>query len=462
MRIRTLSAVFLILLFELLWLAGRAGADPTAPTGSEVSGVFGEAARFPEPDPVTGAMGYAIPFQVPAARGQAQPQLALTYSSSSADREAGYGWALDLGNAAAFLTGQSGASVFGAWGDSLLLWSLTDYSQITAIPVEANADFCGIATSDPNHGAWKWVKGDEVGWSRHAEAAPSPHSQNRWFADVDGDGLPDSFGRTDSAGNDLERASVFFTKRLSKAERSAGAAMVPFATSLGLGNSLTPAEKPRSRTRFYYADINGDGLTDLITYNYNHLEPGASLADLRTYVLNYKEGDGDGIPRVRPGDGRGRFACDQSHEPATCFTPEPGTPAWVSDTFAIDVPDAQKPWPFNEDTYFHDVTGDGLADIIKYEPGNGTTPSIVRLWINQDGHTFRCATPTNFNPCQVNAIFDDLHGSFTIDPHRVTFADMDANGVDDMVVLGNSGVWASSVFNSPLASTATRLAGEDR
>jgi RHS repeat-associated protein len=336
------------------------------------------------------------------------------------------------GKGAAFLTNKFAASVLGAWGDSLLLWSLVDYGQITARKVEATADFCSMAGVDPNHGAWAWGGGDEVGWSRHVDFAPSQHSRNRWFADVDGDGLPDSFGRTQGAGGDLERATVFFTKRFSKAEHSQGAAMIPFTSNTDLGVSLTPAESPRSDTRFFYVDVNGDGLTDLVTYN---------------------PGDGGGIPRVRPGDGRGRFACDPAREPASCFTPVPGAPVWVSDVFAIDVPDAKKPWPFTDDTYIHDVTGDGLADIIQYEPGHDSTQSIVRLWINQDGHTFRCATPTNVNPCQVNSFFDDLHATFTIDPHRVTFADMDGNGVDDMVVLGRSGAWASSVFNSPSAVT---------
>ena len=209
-------------------------------------------------------------------------------------------------------------------------------------------------SADPDHGAWKWVKGDEVGSARHAESAPSPLSRNRWFADVDGDGLPDSFERTAGAGGDLERANVNFTRRFSRAERATGAALVPFTLTFTAGNSLTPAESPRPETRFWYADVNGDGLVDLVTQN---------------------PGDGGGIPRVRPGDGRGRFACDPARDSAPCFTPVPGAPAWVSDTFAIDVPDAVKPWAFTQDTYIHDVTGDGLADIVRYEPGHGSTRS---------------------------------------------------------------------------------------
>lgn len=42
------------------------------------------------------AMGYSLPFDLPPARGEAQPQLSLTYSSSASEREAGYGWGISL------------------------------------------------------------------------------------------------------------------------------------------------------------------------------------------------------------------------------------------------------------------------------------------------------------------------------------------------------------------------------
>src|SRR6185436_10712952 len=72
----------------------------------------------------------------------------------------------NMGKPAAFLTGSNGASVLGAWGDSLLLWSKTDYSQITAVPVAADQRFCDMFSADPQHGAWVWMKGDEIGWSK--------------------------------------------------------------------------------------------------------------------------------------------------------------------------------------------------------------------------------------------------------------------------------------------------------
>ena len=47
-------------------------------------------------DEQTGAMASAVPIALPAARGLPQPRLTLSYNSSARDREAGYGWGLDL------------------------------------------------------------------------------------------------------------------------------------------------------------------------------------------------------------------------------------------------------------------------------------------------------------------------------------------------------------------------------
>ena len=166
-------------------------------------------------------------------------------------------------------------------------------------------------------------------------------------------------------------------------------------------------------------DVNGDGLVDLVLYNPN---------------------DNGGNPRVRFGDGQGVFACVDGKQPEPCATGSPVDPG----AMLIDVPDTQKPWPFVQDTYFHDVTGDGLADIVQLELGDGS--GRVKLWINQNGRTFRCATPDN--GCVIGRIFDDLHGTFTIQPARVTFADMNGNGVDDIVVLSGAGAMYFQVIQN--------------
>ncbi|HSO40767.1 MAG TPA: SpvB/TcaC N-terminal domain-containing protein, partial [Labilithrix sp.] len=65
-------------------------APPVAPSPDE-GGAF-----FDKVDPRTGAMTYTYRFDLPAARGISGPGLALQYNSSTRDREAGYGWGLDV------------------------------------------------------------------------------------------------------------------------------------------------------------------------------------------------------------------------------------------------------------------------------------------------------------------------------------------------------------------------------
>lgn len=87
------------------------------------------------------------------------------------------------------------------------------------------------------------------------------------------------------------------------------------------------------------------------------------------------------------------------------------------------------------------MTGDGLADIVKYDMSTGW----VYLWVNQDGHTFSCAaSPTAPNACKALNVqkqgFTGNAGS-NIGDHRTTFADMNADGTDDIVILSNRGAY---------------------
>jgi hypothetical protein len=85
----------------LLILLGPHGAtadpsalgDPADATNPGATGVFrtGPSTQA-QPDARTGALTYTYAFDLPAARGAPQPELTLTYSSSTRDREAGYGW----------------------------------------------------------------------------------------------------------------------------------------------------------------------------------------------------------------------------------------------------------------------------------------------------------------------------------------------------------------------------------
>ncbi len=90
------SLLFVVIALAML-MASSGRADPTSAPGEAVEGVFGEGTGGRgQPDSKTGAMTWTYPFILPAARGGPQPRLTLSYNSFSRDREAGYGWGLDL------------------------------------------------------------------------------------------------------------------------------------------------------------------------------------------------------------------------------------------------------------------------------------------------------------------------------------------------------------------------------
>lgn len=84
--LRLLVTALLLLVAPSVW------GDPSVAMGP-ASGTFGEGLG-PASVSDAGGMAYSIPFELPVARGDVQPGLALTYASGSGDREAGHGWGL--------------------------------------------------------------------------------------------------------------------------------------------------------------------------------------------------------------------------------------------------------------------------------------------------------------------------------------------------------------------------------
>ena len=74
--------------------------------------------------------------------------------------------------------------------------------------------------------------------------------------------------------------------------------------------------------------------------------------------------------------------------------------------------------------------------------------------MNVDGHTFRCTN--NANQCVVATLNEPgMPLNLTIG-FRVVFADIDANGSDDFVLLGENGVWHFSFINVPALGVEPR------
>jgi RHS repeat-associated protein len=338
-----------------------------------------------------------------------------------------------------FLTGLSAATIVGSWGQGVVAWSRAQFAPYLARPVlpdsGAGSD-CDLFDFHEEKFApgWRWEQTQAANdWARKNDDLNADNKGSLWYVDVDGDGLIDLLGAIshDHSG-DFQHGAIAFTRQYAKGEKlpggtsGEGPVLVPFLFDItcpagspcspgAMGPTATaPSPKARKDTRFFYVDVNGDGIVDLVSYN---------------------PGDDGGIPRVRPGNGRGDFACYPEKQPWPCLPPGGDLTAG----YAIEVPDPKKPWPFTEETLFHDVNGDGLADIVKYDMSTG----FVSVWFNQDGHTFACATPS----CTAGLIWDVLHGTPDVGEHHVAFADMDGDGIDDLVVIAGSGVFVASLVH---------------
>jgi RHS repeat-associated protein len=353
----------------------------------------------------------------------------------------------NAGRIPGFFTNKGATTLLGSWGEGVVAWSNAQYAHYRAKPLLPGAkpgefepgtgcDAENFKESDFNPG-WKWEKTQDVDWAKRPLNEPDSRQnlQQRWFTDIDGDGLTDRLMSSGESVSDFEKAYVEFTQRYAKGYLSQGSdpAQIPFGFDFNQNpHSLSPSMEGANRgTKYFYVDINGDGLVDLVTHNPN---------------------DNGGIPRVRPGDGHGEFMCISSLQPWPCQE----LPTESAAVYEIEVKESAIPWPFNEDTFFHDVTGDGLADIVKYDMSTGE----VRLWVNQDGHTFACVTGSATKPCWVGIVLDERTGTFNIGDHRTTFADMNADGTDDIVILANRGAYIGTFMNTSFSAIVNQ--GSDR
>jgi RHS repeat-associated protein len=337
-----------------------------------------------------------------------------------------------------FFTNNGATTLLGSWGEGVAAWSNAKYAPYRAKPLllgSKPSEFkpgTGCNADNFNeknfHPGWKWEKTQDVDWAKLPfNMSDSPQNlQPRWFTDIDGDGLTDRLESSGEPVGDFERAYIEFTQRYAKNHPLASndsAVQIPFVFDFNQisPQSLAPSVEGGKRgTKYFYVDINGDGLVDLVTYNFRFEFP----------------------PQVRPGDGKGHFSCDDSKQSWSCLQPKGGaTPA-----YEIDFKGPPNLFNINDkEIYFHDVTGDGLADLVKYDMSTGG----VRLWVNQDGHTFACVTgETEPKSCAAGFVQDQRTGTFNIGDHRMTFADMNADGTDDIVILANRGAYVVTFMNT--------------
>lgn len=331
-----------------------------------------------------------------------------------------------------FFTPQAGVSLFGSWSFGQVAYSVAGYAPMAANPLSVSPGMpangtapgsgCDLQNFDLSkfHPGWQWKTLGPTDWAKPISFTGG--QQANWFVDVDGDGLVDMLevGGNATPGGDLQQANVAYTRRYPAIETdgrptaSVEVAQIPFADDArDINGSVGPANRPNGNARFFYADVNGDGLADLI------------VAD---------PANPNGAPVVRPGDGRGHFGCVGPKQPSGLGACLPITDQTAGYSILL-AGGSPPPWPFDGDTFFADVTGDGLADIIKFTPSTGE----IRLWVNIDGVHFGCSS-TLFaaDPCLMGYLFDPGYGQRPAltagQTYRITFADMNADGVDDIVV----------------------------
>ena len=339
-----------------------------------------------------------------------------------------------------------GNNVLGRFSDSDLLWRLPrpisdpgpPAMPVMARPVieagppgSGGCDLGGNFNPANFHPRWRWEPGHGSDWAKSAVTNAEPLAP-RIYADVDSDGYPDEIGQSgEDISSDLRRTSVDYSRIHTRFDPGGGPTrLVPF-DEYSAAEAVAPKPAPETplvgtAPHFFYTDVNGDGLVDLVVHH--PVDPGVGVPS-QTQVV-----------RVYPGNGRGRFACDAAAQPSwPCQTGVTTDPALQPYAIAIGAPLP----PFSGDVFFHDVTGDGLADIVAFEGEWGA--GNVRLWVNRDGHIFECA---GGNPqCSVGSVV----GTQGL-PRRISFADMNSDGVDDLVVITPSSVWVAS-FSSLLVGS---------
>jgi RHS repeat-associated protein len=346
---------------------------------------------------------------------------------------------------------QYAAEAVSEWGNGALLWSLAGYHAFGFQPahIRKTGDsfqpdeydiatfqhFCPERISNPPQLAYRWFKTGSLSWSKDPDNKDLPEFHHFNIVDIDGDGYGDLLTETVTPGvsGNFERAAIRYTRKVSAQEKFngiAGPALHPFVIGDGQASTI----QPRSTWYSTYADINGDGVLDLVT------------------AVPTEHG---GIPEVRLGNGRGGFGCD----PTDVACQIVGNGDWLGRAYLLALPAIRfvsdpSPLPLVNDFsytngrahFFHDVTGDGLADLIEYDPPDSALPGRIRLWINVDGLNFRCANSTD---CTVATFGNTSGGSpFVSATHRIVFADIDGNGTEDFVFINVQGIWTFSFLQA--------------
>ena len=337
------------------------------------------------------------------------------------------------------------ANVFGFWGTDTQtgdLWNPSgttwEWTKLLTKPTVACPAGWGDAISRPKLG-FQTVR---------TAAVPGmpPIEFVNTFADFDADGLTDVLYYDGAAQDHFIR----FTRH----SLDAGGApprVAPFAEKVPVRLRYRPGRDVRYDF-LQFADINGDGIPDAIDFS-----DGSDVFDSSASLTKVV---------VAEGRGTGAFQCNSAY--GSCATPArhllnaDGTHVLARPLNFVGIP--MQPYAFYTDgdfekltPYFHDLNGDGLADIVQlWFDGTDFPPYKtnvhVSIWLNEDGQTFRrfCTDDPSGQTCTraQDQVFRD-GDALGFGPHAVRFADLDANGIDEVLIVSRDSVYRFDLYGGP-------------
>ncbi len=268
-------------------------------------------------------------------------------------------------------------------------------------------------------------KFDTFGWGTDATRTKWDYEHSdKLIGDVNGDGLSDIVGITFAKDDGSSRRHREFEVALSTGTRFVTGA---FDTSR-LGAGGTDSEGSTKKYPYYLADVNGDGLSDLISFNFSDVT--VALSDGKAFIPKGTWHAGDfNYGQWRETHGATRFVQDVNGDGKADLVGvnnagvyvalsnginkfEFGTSkAWIAD-FKSSSTNLFPYWNYhkeNLDTRLElaDVNGDGLPDIIGMHPNIGVSVAINTATGFSSRQVWNSETTDEYNPILLGDINGD-------------------------------------------------------